>query len=114
MSLSSRVLRLRVNMLDRLGDFLGPVVAYAAETTGYSRGASIATPSERKSSERSRWSRLLHELVDGATLQGAELASASSAWIDDGSLLLSGRDFVRAVKCRGNLLYTRARAARDM
>ena len=50
--------------------------------------------------------------VDGNGLRGAHQTPASSKWIEDGTLLLKGGEFVRGVKLRGNLMATKTRSSR--
>ena len=110
-SLSTRIPRLRADLLQRLGGSADPAVANVAEAMR-DRPDNAISSAVRRRAEVSRWSRKLYEAVDGAGLRGADLSPGSSTWIDDGTLLMSGGDFIRAIRCRGNLLYTKARAAR--
>jgi len=109
--LETKVPRLREDLLQRLGASGAPAVRHAVSTTG-GRTDAATTPAARKRDERDRWSRQLYEAADGRGLRGAHLTPQSSKWIDDGTQLLKGRDYVRAVKLRGNLMGTKTRSAR--
>jgi len=53
---------------------------------------------------------MLHTSVDG--LKWNHLVPSMNNWVTDGTNLLSGSDYIQAIKVRGNLLETRMRGAR--
>ena len=110
----TRVPRLKEDLLQRLGVSEDPVVRAAVRTSGEGRREREArlTASLRKKAERTKWSRQLYESADGGGLRGAHLTPNSSKWIEEGTLLLKGGDFVRGVKLRGNLMGTKTRSSR--
>ncbi|KAK8372178.1 hypothetical protein O3P69_012076, partial [Scylla paramamosain] len=110
--LATRVPRLKEDLLQRLKNSEDPVVRAAVSDRGEAPEDAPQTPAMRKQAERTAWSRKLTESVDGAGLRGAQASPISSAWVDDGTLLLKGGDFVRAVKFRGNLMATKSRSSR--
>ncbi|KAK8374050.1 hypothetical protein O3P69_011306 [Scylla paramamosain] len=110
--LATRVPRLKEDLLQRLRNSEDPVVRAAVSDRGEAPEDAPQTPAMRKQAERTAWSRKLTESVDGAGLRGAQASPISSAWVDDGTLLLKGGDFVRAVKFRGNLMATKSRSSR--
>ena len=55
---------------------------------------------------------VLHSTVDGKGLRHFAESKRQSSWVTDRESTLSGKEYVQAVKVRGNLLATRARASR--
>nr|BAC82590.1 reverse transcriptase [Ciona intestinalis] len=55
---------------------------------------------------------MLHTSVDGRGLSNCSDVPRQSDWVTNGASLLSGRDFIGAIKVRGNLLPTKVSAAR--
>ena len=112
-SLVTRIPRLKKDLLQRLRDSEDPDVRTAVDASGEEgEGEARTSPTLRKKAEREKWSRQLYESVDGSGLRCARQTPASSKWIDDGTLLLKGGDFVRGVKLRGNLMGTKTRSSR--
>lgn len=58
------------------------------------------------------WSRRLNSTVDGAGLSGCEDLPQVNRWIREPTKMLSGRDYINAIKLRINALPTRSRTAR--
>jgi len=54
----------------------------------------------------------LHTSVDGRGLWWHKLVPSINKWVTGGTSLLTGADYIQAVKIRGNLVQTRMRAAR--
>uniref|UniRef100_A0A6M2DU98 Putative reverse transcriptase n=1 Tax=Xenopsylla cheopis TaxID=163159 RepID=A0A6M2DU98_XENCH len=59
-----------------------------------------------------RWAKLLYKAVDGAALVKSRMVHQQHRWITDGTRLLSGRDYINAVKLRINALPTKSRTSR--
>jgi len=55
---------------------------------------------------------MLHTSVDGRGLKWNSLVPSVNNWVTDGTGLLTGSDYIQAIKVRGNLLETRMRGAR--
>ena len=71
-------------------------------------GVQLSKPSDVRKALAAR----LHASVDGRGLQWANEVPAAHRWVTDGTSLLSGADYIQAVKVRGNLLPTRMRSGR--
>ena len=71
-------------------------------------GVMIDSPKE----ERARWTRLLHQSIDGRSLAASRVVPGQHKWVSDGTSLLSGRDFVNAIKVRIGALPTLSRTSR--
>jgi len=54
----------------------------------------------------------LHEKIDGRGLVWCSAVPSVHRWVTDGTTLLTGSDFIQAVKVRGNLLPSRMRMRR--
>lgn len=61
---------------------------------------------------RKRWARQLYAKVDGKGLQGSVKVPQQHVWVQDGTRLLSGRDFLQACKLRINALPAKSRTTR--
>ena len=72
------------------------------------QGTSVTNKDEAKET----WASKLHCTIDGAGLAEANLVSYAHRWVTDGTRLLTGRNFIDAVKIRGNLVGTRSRSSR--
>ena len=70
------------------------------------------TPVETRVESQNAYKTLLHGSVDGAGLKHHSLAGSRSAWVTDPTIRLAGAEYVAAVRVRGNLLPSRARARR--
>ena len=55
---------------------------------------------------------MLYRSIDGNGLRQASEAKENGAWIKNGTLLLSGRDYIGALSCRGGYLHSKLRASR--
>lgn len=108
-ALESRIPRLKHDLLARLRQSHDPAVRAVAE--GASQLDDASTPSGRKREERSRWSENLYGSVDGRGLRGATQTPVSAAFLD-GSALMKGGIYSKAVRLRGALLPTKSRSAR--
>jgi len=55
---------------------------------------------------------MLYRSIDGKGMrQASEEAIENGAWINNGSLLLGGRDYIRVLSCRGSYLHSKLRAS---
>jgi len=61
---------------------------------------------------RSHWRKELHSSVDGAGLKHHLDVSGGNRWVNSGGNLQTGRNYVSSIQTRGNLHYTKMRAAR--
>ena len=57
-------------------------------------------------------SNTLHNSADGRGLKDSSTVKSSNYWVSNGSLLLSGRDYIGALACKGGYLHTGLRALR--
>jgi len=55
---------------------------------------------------------IFYKTVDGRGLKHESETSAVNRWGSNGTSLLSGRDYIGAIACRGGFVHTRLRAAR--
>lgn len=67
---------------------------------------------QHKTQERIHWAVKLHDSVDGSGLREATTSPPSSDWVNDGSRLMRGYNYVSALKTRLGVHYTRLRASR--
>lgn len=109
-SMLTRIPRLREDLMERLSLSSDPAVKEVAV-------ASAAAPpagdgSSRRRQEREHWSDSLYNAVDTRGLKGIGDTPISSSWISDGTTLMRGGDYVKAVKLRCGLLATRLRSSR--
>ncbi|KAK4322433.1 hypothetical protein Pmani_006773 [Petrolisthes manimaculis] len=65
-----------------------------------------------KSAPSDSWDSDWWNSVDGAGCRGSATLPSFSGWVRAGTRLMSGREFVSAIKLRGNVLSTRSREAR--
>jgi hypothetical protein len=86
--------------------FAGRVRACAKKMT--ISGYTITSENELKSIT----SQGLHSSIDGRGLRWNNGVPAVNRWVTDGTRLLTGADFISAIKVRGNLLPTRMRCSR--
>ena len=63
-------------------------------------------------SERERWTRLLHQSIDGRSLAASRVVQGQHKWVSDGTSLFSGRDYVNLHKIRIGALPTASRTSR--
>lgn len=61
---------------------------------------------------RGMWAEKLHRSVDGIGLKEACRVKSSNAFVEDGSRLLSGRDYVHIAQTRIKAIYSRSRTTR--
>ena len=108
-SMETRIPRLREDLLTRLRQSHDPAVRVVA---GEVAAPAVDSVSSRRKQEKRHWQDSLYKAVDGKGLEGIADTPISSSWISDGTTLMKGGDYVKAVKLRGNLLPTRLRAAR--
>ncbi|CAL7932861.1 unnamed protein product, partial [Xylocopa violacea] len=59
-----------------------------------------------------KWSNLLYNSPDGAGLRESVRTPGQNSWIGDGTMFLSGRDYINFIKLRFNALPTRSRTTR--
>ena len=108
-SMETRIPRMREDLLVRLQRSHDPAVAAVA---GANAEIPLGPASGRRAREKAHWSTSLYGSVDGKGLEGIKNTPVSSTWISDGTTLMPGWVYVRAVKLRGGLLPTPLRSAR--
>ena len=65
-----------------------------------------------KAINRATWKEQLLDTRDGAGLANIGETAQVNWWLSDGSSLMRGSAYIKAIKVRGNLWQTRARASR--
>ena len=70
------------------------------------------TPISFRSIETKVFQLRLHASFDGRGLSNCSEVKSANSWVSDGSSLLTGGNFLRAIKVRGNLLPTDTRCSR--
>ena len=61
---------------------------------------------------KKRWATILHQSIDGSSLKNSHLVTGQYQWVTDGTLLLSGRNYINCHKGRIGALPTRSRSSR--
>ncbi|MPD06341.1 hypothetical protein E2C01_102148 [Portunus trituberculatus] len=94
-SLTTRVPRLRTDLLSRLMEARDQSV-WSATRTQYT-SLPESSPTSRKREERLFWQNRLVETHDGKGFEGASCTTISSSWVSDGSCLMRGGAYVQTL-----------------
>ena len=119
-TLEHQVPMMKIKHIDRLWASNDPVIWEMLSTDGAeSLLARKREPSHygevqitNRESLRAAFATDLHSSVDGRGLRESDLVPHQHQWVNEASGLLSGANYISAVKMRGNLLPSAVRAAR--
>ena len=119
-TLEHQVLLMKIKRIDRLWASNDPVIREMLDTDG----AESSLARQREPSRhgemwitsgeclRAALASDLHSSVNGRGLRESDLVSRQHQWVAEGTGLLSGANYIGAVKVQGNLLPSAVRAAR--
>jgi hypothetical protein len=118
-SLAHKVPALRIKRLERMKESNSPVVQAVAQCQSMTKHLdtltkiliNIAPGGDTRLLEQ-YWAKRLHSAVDGKELKDCNKSRASTHWVEQGSHLVSGGDYVHLVHTRINCLPSLARCSR--
>ena len=112
-SLSAVIPELRRKRILNLHNTVDPAVRAILDDPLFCHQAALASRGARSSvAERRHQAQLLHSSVDGRGLSNASGVAHVHNWVTSGTSLLTGRNYVGALKIRGSLHPTKVRNAR--
>lgn len=119
-SLRTQIPYMKTNRMGRLSESADPLVremvlnsrSFAKLKAKSQKMLGVIEPLVSKEHLKRRWADELHTKIDGMGLKEHGLVPAVHAWVNSGTKLLTGSNYVKAIKTRGNLHCTLVRAAR--